>query len=514
MNILNQISEYASICPERTAICCDGLSVTYGELELYSGRLARYLGQQCGQDHSPIAVYGHKHPLMLVSFLACVKSGRAYCPIDTSVPDSRVKMILDALDSPILLTLSPLHGDCKNKRPLSLREIDRIIHTDFPSVDIRMEETRPEPVLGEDIFYIIFTSGSTGTPKGVTITEQNLSNFLDWSITLGTPTNAKKGKVFLNQAPFSFDLSVLDLYTCLAVGGTLWCLTNDVQKDYRKLLDSLKRSGASIMVSTPSFADMCLSDPGFTQTSLPELGLFLFCGETLTNRTAVKLMERFPSARIMNTYGPTESTVAVTQVEITPELAACTSPLPVGRPKPGTALQICSPSGSILPEGEKGEIIILGDTVSPGYYQNPSQTQKHFFTYTEGETAVQGYRTGDKGYMKDGMLYYCGRIDLQIKLHGYRIELEDIENNLIRLPQIEKAAVLPNMRDGRIKSISAYLVCPGMTAPERTYAESLTEKLRAFLPEYMIPKKLIFMDRLPMTGNGKVDRKALGSTVL
>ena len=121
MNILNQISEYASICPERTAICCDGLSVTYGELELYSGRLARYLGQQCGQDHSPIAVYGHKHPLMLVSFLACVKSGRAYCPIDTSVPDSRVKMILDAIDSPILLTLSPLHGDCKNKRPLSLR---------------------------------------------------------------------------------------------------------------------------------------------------------------------------------------------------------------------------------------------------------------------------------------------------------------------------------------------------------------------------------------------------------
>ena len=112
------------------------------------------------------------------------------------------------------------------------------------------------------------------------------------------------------------------------------------------------------------------------------------------------------------------------------------------------------------------------------------------------------------------MLYYCGRIDLQIKLHGYRIELEDIENNLIRLPQIEKAAVLPNMRDGRIKSISAYLVCPGMTAPERTYAESLKEKLRAFLPEYMIPKKLIFMDRLPMTGNGKVDRKALGSTVL
>ncbi len=344
MNILNQIWEYASICPERTAICCDGQSVTYKELELYSERLARHIEQQCGQNYAPIAVYGHKHPLMPAAFLACVKSGRAYCPIDTSVPDSRVEMILDALDSPILLSLSPLHADCRDKRILSLQDIDVIVHTDLSRMDNSMGDTVPEPVSGDDIFYIIFTSGSTGTPKGVTITERNLSNFLDWSITLGTSTNAKKGKVFLNQAPFSFDLSVMDLYTCLAVGGTLWCLTKDVQKDYQKLLESLKRSDAAIMVSTPSFADVCLSDPAFAQTALPNLGLFLFCGETLTNRTARRLLERFPSAKVMNTYGPTESTVAVTQVEITPELAAGTSPLPVGRPKPGTTLQICGPT--------------------------------------------------------------------------------------------------------------------------------------------------------------------------
>ncbi len=139
--------------------------------------------------------------------------------------------------------LSPLHADCRDKRILSLQDIDVIVHTDLSRMDNSMGDTVPEPVSGDDIFYIIFTSGSTGTPKGVTITERNLSNFLDWSITLGTSTNAKKGKVFLNQAPFSFDLSVMDLYTCLAVGGTLWCLTKDVQKDYQKLLESLKRSG-------------------------------------------------------------------------------------------------------------------------------------------------------------------------------------------------------------------------------------------------------------------------------
>ena len=289
----------------------------------------------------------------------------------------------------------------------------------------------------------------------------------------------------------------MDLYTCLAVGGTLWCLTKDVQKDYQKLLESLKRSDAAIMVSTPSFADVCLSDPAFAQTALPNLGLFLFCGETLANRTARRLLERFPSAKVMNTYGPTESTVCHSGGITTRAGCRHFPSWPDRQAKTRHHTADLRSDGRVLPEGEKGEIIILGNTVSPGYYQNTLQTEKHFFTYTEEGIPAQGYRTGDKGYLKDGMLYYCGRIDLQIKLHGYRIELEDIENNLLRLPQIEKAAVLPNIKDGRVKSISAYLVCPGMTAPERTYAEMLKESLRTFLPEYMIPKNSSSMDRLP-----------------
>lgn len=508
MNLINKISNYASSCPDRAAVRCGNLSLSYSELDIWSSRLALELQNICGDNKAPVAVYGHKHPFMLVCFLACVKSGRAYCPIDVSVPDSRTEMILEMLDSPVVLALSPVCADCGDKQVLSLEDVECVISKEQ---EIHGSQKELQPVSEDDIFYIIFTSGSTGTPKGVTITAGNLGCFLDWSVALGSSRQEKEGKVFLNQAPFSFDLSVMDMYTCLAVGGTLWCLTKEVQQDYRKLIPALKNSGAAVFVSTPSFADVCLSEPAFSQNNLPGLSLFLFCGETLTNRTARKLMERFPDADIFNTYGPTESTVAVTWTRVTREMADSDNPLPVGRAKAGTRIFIVDSEGKPLPDGEKGEIILTGDTVSPGYYKNPEQTEKHFFSYTENALQVRGYRTGDKGYMENGMLYYCGRMDLQIKLHGYRIELEDIENNLLRLSQVEKAAVMPNIRNGQTKSISAFLVCPGMTEPAQICSDKLKEKLRSFLPEYMIPKKFFFLDYLPMTGNGKIDRKALGS---
>ena len=140
---------------------------------------------------------------------------------------------------------------------------------------------------------MIFTSGSTGNPKGVQITSDCLNHYLDWSVGLGNTRDEKEGRIFLNQAPFSFDLSVMDLYTCLACGGTLFPLTKTEQADFSLLLPALANSGASVWVSTPSFADMCLRDPNFDSDLLPQLRLFLFCGETLTNRTAEKLSGRF-----------------------------------------------------------------------------------------------------------------------------------------------------------------------------------------------------------------------------
>lgn len=531
LNILEKLCGYASEVPRRTAIQNGTASLTYRELWDYSDALASYLLSEYPENRDPIAVYGHKDPWMLVCFLACVKSGRAYCPIDRSVPQARVELILDALPSQVVLSTEQLPSQVREKKVLELvkiQELCGVLGTEAPqskqyggtgdcaAADAgdavscsRKTVSASDWVRGSDTWYIIFTSGSTGAPKGVQISADCLAHYLDWSVTLGGPAEEKLGWTFLNQAPFSFDLSVMDLYTSLASGGTLYCLDKEVQSEYRLLLQSLRESGAQVWVSTPSFAEICLSDRSFAQELMPELRLFLFCGETLANRTVQKLQSRFPNAKILNTYGPTESTVAVTEVCVTPELAEQVNPLPVGAAKPGTRLEIWDENGRSLPDGEKGEIIILGDTVSTGYYRQAELTQKAFFTLPESG-GVRGYHTGDEGCLKDGMLYYCGRIDLQVKLHGYRIELGDIENNLRKLPGVEHAVVLASMRDGKVKSLTACVVEQQMPEDEKAETQRLKQELLAYVPDYMVPKKFVFLEQMPMTDNGKADRKRLG----
>lgn len=503
MNILNQLDFYAQNHGQNVAIRLGEQNLTYQQLGDYSDRLAAYIQRTCGDNKSPVIVYGHKGLAMILCFLASVKSGRPYCPLDISMPDSRVSTIADMVEPSISFVLEETDANLKNS--LSLEETVRIIEENRETIDPRYR------VSGEDIFYIIFTSGSTGQPKGVQITANNLNHYLEWSVDLGTAREEKQGKVFLNQAPFSFDLSVMDLYTCLAGGGTLYLLDKKTQTDFKALIPALSESGAAVWVSTPSFADMCMADREFNAELLPDLNLFLFCGETLTNATVIKLMDRFPKAVIMNTYGPTESTVAVTEISITRELAHMIQPLPVGKAKPGTVLEIHKKDGSLARPGESGEIIITGDTVSAGYFRQEELTRKAFFTSMRDGKPCRAYRTGDKGYLdKHGNLFYQGRIDLQVKLNGYRIEIEDIEKNIIRLDDISHAVVVPNMKDGKVKSLTAFVM--GSISPENSFqfSKEMKEKLKALLPAYMIPKKIIHMESLPMNNNGKVDRKQLG----
>lgn len=476
-------------------------SLTWSELDVLSGKLAARLCRDCGTK-TPVVVYGHKDPLMLVCFLACVKSGRAYCPVDVSVPLSRVEAIIDAVAPELVLAVEPL--EASGATPV----LDRA--GILAALEQETGTVPPEQAVSAgDVFYIIFTSGSTGTPKGVQITRDCLDHFIQWGITLGQGLDDGKRRVFLNQAPFSFDLSVMDLYLSLYTGGCLFALSKEVQGDMSALLDALAQSGADVWVSTPSFADVCLADKKFCEALAPRLGLFLFCGETLTNRTADRLAAAFPRADIINTYGPTESTVAVTQVKVTPELRRDT-PLPVGEEKPGTWIFIQDEASRDLPEGDVGEIVIAGDSVSTGYWKNPEQTARVFGSREIDGTVYRTYRTGDSGMKRNGQLYYQGRMDFQIKLHGYRIELGDIEGNLLKLEGVTAAAVLPVTREGKVKSLTAYVVAERRETNDFAEGQRLRSALKALLPEYMIPKKFVFLDRLPMTNNGKVDRRALG----
>ena len=187
------------------------------------------------------------------------------------------------------------------------------------------------------------------------------------------------------------------------------------------------------------------------------------------------------------------------------------NPLPVGRAKPGTTIQIMD-GDRILGEGEKGEIVILGDTVSIGYLRNEEETAKRFFIGSIDGQKSPAYRTGDKGYILDGQLFYCGRIDLQIKLHGYRMELEDVEKNLMKVEGVQKAVALPIMDDGKVRYIKAFCVYNSPVSNAIQMQKKIKQQMASFVPEYMIPRKIVFVDEIPMTANGKADRKRLQET--
>jgi D-alanine--poly(phosphoribitol) ligase subunit 1 len=561
MNVLNTIRRTAETDPQRQVFRSRLGTLTYGELWRKSGRLAQWLQEQLKDDHSPIPIFGHKEPMMLVCFLAAARSGRPYCPLDMNMPASRIYDIANVTESRILLACrelpkataseisdSEIRGNsdkqtngclaggsasaeapaaCRlNAEVITSEDLEAICSGSFHGESVGEIDEKYQDRL-EDIQYIIFTSGSTGKPKGVQISAGALSNYLDWCSEL---SGMDKG-VFLNQAPYSFDLSVMDLYCALATASSIVSVDKAMEQDMPTLMDYLKKSGIRCWVSTPSFADLCLSDPGFNQEELPQLKKFLFCGETLRNTTARQLIRRFPDAEVINTYGPTESTVCVTSIRITREMAENDDPLPIGYAKPGTEIRIESEPEKTAAAGESGEMVIIGNTVGAGYYKEPEKTAASFFMEKDGsyipypdsaekrETLLKSgyrpaYRTGDAGHKDaDGRLFYEGRIDKQIKFHGYRIELGDIENTLLRLDYIKQAAVIPNQKDGRIRFLTAFIVPEKDSLLEDTFEnrKKVRMAVKQLLPSYMVPRQVRMLTRMPLTVNGKADRKKLES---
>ena len=371
-----------------------------------------------------------------------------------------------------------------------------------------MNSSPTTPVEKNDPFYILFTSGSTGEPKGVIITLACLEHFISWM--LAEQQFSERAEVFLNQAPFSFDLSVMDLYCSLVTGGTLFSISRDLIENPKKLYRALASSGVTTWVSTPSFAQMCLVEDKFTEAMLPRMQRFLFCGETLAPQTATQLLARFPQAQVWNMYGPTEATVATTSIHIDAAILEKYSPLPVGRVMPGTKIFIVDENGDELSANKRGEIIIAGPNVSPGYVGRPDLTARAFFEYR----GLRAYKTGDLGRFRDSLLFFEGRIDEQIKLSGYRIELGDVEANLRALPTVRDAVVIPVIKSGAAQSLTAFV---GLSARNETsdfkLAHNLRSQLGERLPVYMLPRKFVFLDAFPMTANGKVDRTALARSL-
>ncbi len=504
MNLYSQLKRWSELYPDKTVFSCGNENLTYKQLYDMSESLAYFLNDLSLDNSTPIVVYGHMEPLMLVCFLACVKSGHPYIPVDTSIPDERIAKIIQ--DAGAKMMISPIDMPQVGMEHLSHRLNGDSLR--YALVKNQGKTVSSDSyVLNDENFYIIYTSGSTGNPKGVQISYNNLMSFTHW---MTNDFGLVNHQVFLNQAPFSFDLSVMDLYPSLFLGGTLWMLPKEYVAAPKELFLSLKKSSANVWTSTPSFVDFCLSDEQFSASMLPELTTFLFCGEALSNATALKLRERFPKATIFNTYGPTECTVASTSIKVDDSLIEKYESLPIGTSKKDGQVYILAESLDEQPDGEKGQIIITGPHVSKGYLNQPELTDKSFFFFN-GQPA---YKTGDLGYKKDGLFFYAGRMDFQVKVNGYRMELEEIEAQLSKLQLVQTAIIVPNYKDGKCEYLTAVIVpVPHEFEKEFQLTAQLKKELRELLPQYMIPRKFVYRPSLLMTNNGKVDRKKISNQV-
>ena len=512
--------------PDASAFEADGRRVTYAHLWEVSDAIAAELSSGI-EGREPVVVFGHKDFLTVAGFLGCLKSGHAYVPVDVELPASRIADILSQLASPAVVAAAPLSSALgpyvASDRVLDISSADGLaaISGHGPKAAAPAREAW---VTGEETQYIIFTSGSTGKPKGIEVSANNVAHFMEWVRTF--PVVRDGGRVFLDQPPYSFDLSEYEVVGALSTGGELHAVSRALTSDTRALFDDLRASGIEVWVSTPSFADLCLVDKGFDEGLLPDVRLFLFCGEALGRTTAAELRRRFPNAIVANTYGPTESTVAVTYCEIGEADIESESPLPAGKPRPGTEIHICDPdTGEPLPCGQTGEIVICGDTVAKGYYRNPEKTAAAFggATLSDGR-AVRSYRTGDAGYLDERGTVHCeGRFDSLVKLNGFRIELGDVEENIRALSGVKGACVVPVSHKGRIAYLKAFVALEphpdagdgsdgnaGVEHPTHLDIErGLKARLAQRIPAYMVPRRFVLRDELPLTPNGKVDRRAL-----
>ncbi len=506
-DMIEAIEHFAQVQPDFPVYDILGQVHTYGDLKKDSDSLAAQIDRLGLPDKSPVVVFGGQEYEMLATFVALTKSGHAYIPIDSHSALERVAAIVEVAEPSLIIAINdfPLADVAA---PIFSAEQVQAAFREGASYELS------HPVQGDDNYYIIFTSGTTGKPKGVQISHNNLLSFTNWMITdkeFATPERPQ----MLAQPPYSFDLSVMYWASTLALGGTLFALPSAVTQDFKQLFETILSLPIAIWTSTPSFADMALLSDDFNSQKLPQLTHFYFDGEELTVKTAQKLRDRFPQARIINAYGPTEATVALSAVAVTDEMLQNCKRLPIGYTKADSPTFVIDEEGQKVPNGQQGEIIVCGPAVSKGYLNNPEKTAEAFFEF-EG---LPAYHTGDVGSMTDeGLLLYGGRMDFQIKFNGFRIELEDVSQNLNKSKYIESAVAVPRYnKDHKVQNLLAYVILKDGVAEqferEIDITKAIKEDLQDIMMSYMMPSKFLYRETLPLTPNGKIDIKGLISEV-
>lgn len=491
--------DLSASCFADTDVRADAWAVIGADRALRWHELAEQAHAWAGQARAhgfaadvPVIIRGHKEAAFFVAMVGALLLGAPFVPVDTIYPDERMQRIASTLGAQ---TYFDAHGG----RFVSLngqrvRAEPGAAEGTAASTSTAASTASAPPALHEkNLAYVLFTSGTTGEPKGVQIGRESVVALADW---MAADFALGDAPVFLNQAPFSFDLSMYEVFGTLALGGTVVLASRALTAQGATFLATLAQHGMTTWVSTPSFAQQQLLNPQFSQDGLPALRTFLFCGEVLPVALARQLRQRFPAAQIINTYGPTEATVATTWIVVDDAVLAHHARLPIGRAKRDAEVFV-----------DDGELCIAGAHVMRGYLNREDLNAARMFSHN-GQRA---FRTGDLGAVDgDGLLFCHGRIDDQIKMGGYRIELMEIDAALRTLPGAASAAAVPLRRpDGSVARIVAFVATGNDDGrlPDALY--DWKTLLAACLPSYMIPSELLACRSLPVSVNFKIDRAQL-----
>ncbi|MCV0030325.1 non-ribosomal peptide synthase/polyketide synthase [Pseudomonas aeruginosa] len=474
--------------PTAPALAFGEERLDYAELNRRANRLAHALIERGVGADRLVGVAMERSIEMVVALMAILKAGGAYVPVDPEYPEERQAYMLE--DSGVELLLSQSHL----KLPLA-QGVQRI---DLDQADAWLEnhaENNPGIELnGENLAYVIYTSGSTGKPKGAGNRHSALSNRLCW---MQQAYGLGVGDTVLQKTPFSFDVSVWEFFWPLMSGARLVVAAPGDHRDPAKLVELINREGVDTLHFVPSMLQAFLQDEDVA--SCTSLKRIVCSGEALPADAQQQVFAKLPQAGLYNLYGPTEAAIDVTHWTCVEEGK---DTVPIGRPIANLACYILDGNLEPVPVGVLGELYLAGRGLARGYHQRPGLTAERFVAspFVAGERM---YRTGDLArYRADGVIEYAGRIDHQVKLRGLRIELGEIEARLLEHPWVREAAVLAV--DGR--QLVGYVV---LESEGGDWREALAAHLATSLPEYMVPAQWLALERMPLSPNGKLDRKAL-----
>jgi amino acid adenylation domain-containing protein len=500
---------YESACrhPDRPAINANGEELSYRDVLQRVRATADWLRSR-GTTPKRVGILASRSSEACIGILAAAWIGATYVPVNLAFPEAGQKGILqqsrlDALiadkagsqmlSDGLLAACPPIVLAWRNDAPGRSSELI----TDYNDLGLSPSGTEPDQVGAEMPGYILYTSGSTGTPKGVVVpvgAVEHLLRVLDLQYALRAEDRVAE------TAATTFDISVYNMFAAWLAGASLHIIPSAQIMAPSKFIQEHE---ISIWFSVPSIANLMARMKLLKPGAFPSLRQTFFCGEPLLASVAAEWQKAAPSSSVVNMYGPTEATVMCTGEDYGPKCAMTRDTVAIGRPFDGMKAAVATPELSWVEDGVSGELLVSGPQLALEYLDDSEKTQLKF-VHIEGE---RWYRTGDLATRdSDGVFHYFGRVDNQVKVLGYRVELEDIESHLRAVTGCESLAAIPwPVRDGTASGIVAFV-----TGFEGAVAE-IKEAMKRRLPHYMVPAHIRVLPQLPMNGNGKVDRKALAA---